>query len=123
MAETAVLCIVCTLPVTTEREAWCMECGKPYHLNQRQDVEAEECGMVWINEEHLALEFACHTCLNPLPPAANLDDILDLDEAAAAAGVTAEWLRGQAERGLVRHRKTGGGVFLFERRDVLALGR
>lgn len=97
-----------------------MECGRIYHLNQRTDLPGKDCGQVWINEDHLALEYACDTCLNP-PAVHSLDDILDLDEAAAAAGITPEALRARAELGSVRHRKTAGGTYLFERRDLAGL--
>ncbi len=101
-------------------EAFCGQCGALYHLNQRADRPGNDCGQVWISEEHLALEFACDNCLNPAAPEANLDDILDLDEAAAVAGVSPASLAAAADRGVVRHRKTPGGIYLFERRDAVA---
>jgi predicted amidophosphoribosyltransferase len=115
MAETLV-CSVCSEDVTEESEAWCNSCGKPYHLSQRVDVPGKDCGKVWINEDHLALEFACDTCLQPASPV--LDDVLDLDEAATAAGVNADWLQAEAEAGRVPHRRTSGGVLLFARGDL-----
>ncbi len=113
-------CIVCAETVEPHTEAFCGQCGALYHLNQRADRPGKDCGQVWINEEHLALEFACDSCLNPSPPQANLDDILDLDEAAVAAGTSASSLAAAADRGELRHRKTSGGVYLFERRDLAA---
>jgi len=107
--------------LTATTEAWCGDCGQSYHLNQRSDRPGKDCGTVWINEEHLALEFACNNCLNPTPP--GLDDILDLEEAAAAVGVGAPELAAAAERGAVPHRKTSGGVYLFVRKDLDALRR
>ncbi len=105
-------------------EAHCGICGKLYHLNSRADLPGDDCGQVWINEEHLGLEFACNSCLNPTPErpavAGALDDILDLAEAAAAAGLPEAALERAAQLGHIRHRKTGSGVLLFERRDVLA---
>ena len=109
-------CCVCSEAVTPAMEAWCNSCGSAYHLNQRTDVEAKDCGQVWINQEHLALEFACDTCLGGGPP--ELDDVLDLTEAAEAGGVTEEWLAAEVAAGRVPHRKTAGGVLLFVRRDV-----
>jgi hypothetical protein len=120
MTITESTCSVCFEALTITTEALCNNCGLPYHLNQRHDQEGKDCGQVWISEEHLSLEFACNTCLEPAP-AANLDDILDLGEAAQAAGVSETWLSAEAERGRVRHRKTSGGTYLFERRDVVAL--
>lgn len=43
--------------------AECNWCDGRYHLNQRNDVEGEDCGAVWIDEQYLALQFACNTCL------------------------------------------------------------
>jgi hypothetical protein len=114
-------CSVCHEPLTETTEAWCGQCGLPYHLNQRSDLPGKDCGSVWINDEHLALEFACNTCLNPAP--AGLDDVLDLDEAAAATGRGAADLVAAAERGSLPHRKTSSGVYLFVRKDLDALGR
>jgi hypothetical protein len=59
------------LPLSAE----CNWCDGRYHLNQRNDVEAKDCGQVWIDEQFLALQFACHNCLaedgKPVPkPAA-----------------------------------------------------
>ena len=79
-------------------------------------------GQVWINEEHLGLEFGCNTCLNPPaePPGGSLDDVLDLDEAAAASGLAGPVIERAAQLGHVKHRKTASGVLLFTRADVLA---
>lgn len=113
-------CSVCGLPILSHMFATCDSCGKAYHLNQRTDRPGTDCGQVWINEEHLGLEFACDTCLNPPEPEGNLDDILDLAEAAQAAGMTESWISDAAAAGGLRHRRTSSGVYLFERRDVLA---
>jgi hypothetical protein len=103
-------------------EAYCGVCGNLYHLNSRADLPGEDCGQVWINEEHLGLEFACNTCLNPPaePPAAALDDVLDLSEAAVAAGLAEQVLERAAQLGHIKHRRTSSGILLFERGDVLA---
>ena len=117
----SLVCVVCTEELTETTEAWCGQCGESYHLNQRSDMPGKDCGSVWINEEHLALEFTCSNCLNPAPP--GLDDVLDLDEAAAAAGMAPAQLAAAADRGAVAHRKTSGGVYLFVRKDLDALRR
>jgi hypothetical protein len=117
MAAPATTCIVCNETVTPEFEAWCNECGGLYHLQQRNDVPGKDCGQVWVDEEFLALQFACDTCLNP-EQEANLDDSLDLGEAAASTGMTSEWLTTQADAGALRHRKTSSGTYLFTRRDL-----
>ena len=112
---------VCAEDLEPHTEAICNNCAQPYHLNQRTDVPGKDCGQVWINEDHLALEFGCDNCLNPEPEAGNLDDVLDLAEAAAAIGYTEEALTAAADLGQVRHRKTGSGVYLFSRGDLRAL--
>jgi hypothetical protein len=117
----ALVCVVCTDELTSTTEAWCGQCGKSYHLNQRVDLPGKDCGQVWINEEHLALEFACDLCLNPPPP--DLDEILDLEEAARETGMTPADLQAAADRGGVRHRKTGSGTYLFVRKDLQTLSR
>ena len=121
MSTLEIICIVCNDYLETHTEAHCSACGQPFHLNQRIDLAGKDCGQVWISDEHLALEFGCNSCLAG-PPAeeVSLDDILDLGEAATAAGVSTEMLDAAAAAGQIRHRKTGGGVLLFERRDVLA---
>ena len=103
-------------------QAFCNSCGNLYHLNQRADMPGDDCGQVWINEEHLALEFACNVCLNPPKeePAGGLDDILDLAEAAAVAKLPEEALARAAQLGHIKHRQTSSGVLLFTRADVLA---
>ncbi|HMO97199.1 MAG TPA: hypothetical protein PKD27_13875, partial [Tepidiformaceae bacterium] len=73
-------CYVCTLVVESHMEAYCNTCGNLYHLNSRADLPGDDCGQVWINEEHLSLQFACNTCLTP-PAPANIDDVVDLLEA------------------------------------------
>ena len=43
--------------------AECNWCDGRFHLNQRNDVEAKDCGQVWVDEQYLALQFACNSCL------------------------------------------------------------
>lgn len=121
MTSARISCSVCGEELEAHLEAWCNACGLPYHLNQRTDLPGKDCGQVWINEEFLALEFACETCLNPPKPVSEgaLDDVLDMGEAAAAAGLSEPELRMAADDGRLRHRKTSSGVYLFERGDVI----
>jgi hypothetical protein len=62
----ATTCHVCTQPLTTEIET-CNNCERPFHLRKREDSTAPDCGDVWINEQYLALEFACDICLGKVP--------------------------------------------------------
>ncbi|MBI2765575.1 MAG: hypothetical protein HYX53_06650 [Chloroflexi bacterium] len=117
-ASLDIACSVCSELLESHTEAYCMECGKPYHLNQRTDLEGKDCGEVWVNDDHLSLEFACNICLHPEFASAALDDILDLEEAALAAGISPAALAAAAASGQVRHRRTASGTLLFARRDL-----
>ena len=56
-------CAVCGEPVDEGNSSVCNGCGGRFHLNQRNDQPGKDCGTVWINEQYLALEFACQRCL------------------------------------------------------------
>jgi hypothetical protein len=72
-ASDTITCIVCGEDAPTAMTAKCNWCDQPYHLNQRNDVEAKDCGQVWIDEQYLALQFACNSCLGEgAAPTANL---------------------------------------------------
>ncbi|MGH2634291.1 MAG: hypothetical protein ACRDG3_12835 [Tepidiformaceae bacterium] len=113
-------CSVCAQAIAPHMLAWCDACSKPYHLNQRNDLPGDDCGEVWISEEHLGLQFACNNCLHPAPEPepGGLDDILDTAEAAEFAGVSESEMVAAATAG-IRHRKTSSGTYLFERADLL----
>jgi len=67
----AMRCAVCGEPVDERTSSVCNVCGQRFHLNQRNDAPGKDCGAVWINDQYLALEFACQRCLNegePAPP-------------------------------------------------------
>lgn len=57
------ICTVCHEEAEAAMTAECNWCDSRYHLNQRNDVEAKDCGQVWVDEQYLALQFACNTCL------------------------------------------------------------
>lgn len=114
------ICSVCGEPLETHTQAFCDACGKPYHLNQRTDLPGKDCGQVWINDEHLSLEFACNACLHPPEPEGALDDVIDSAEAAVLAGRPQTEVVADAEGRGLHHRKTASGVYLFERGDVIA---
>jgi DNA-directed RNA polymerase subunit RPC12/RpoP len=66
-------CSVCGAAVEEKSSAVCNACGERFHFNQRNDGPGKDCGAVWINDQYLALEFACRRCLEgdaPAPPAA-----------------------------------------------------
>jgi hypothetical protein len=57
------ICTVCDEPAAAPMTAECNWCNRRYHLNQRNDVAGRDCGQVWVDEQYLALQFACNTCL------------------------------------------------------------
>ena len=59
----AVTCVVCGEQAALLMTAECNWCDQRFHLNQRNDTEAKDCGEVWIDEQYLALQFACSCCL------------------------------------------------------------
>jgi hypothetical protein len=61
-------CNVCGEEVDEATSSVCTSCNERYHLNQRQDRPGKDCGSVWINDELLALEFACQRCLDAAEP-------------------------------------------------------
>ncbi len=119
----ATICSVCGEALTPQTQAFCNSCAQPYHLNQRQDIPGKDCGQVWINEEHMALEFGCDRCLHPEKYDNSLEDILDLSEAALYIGISETMLAEAADRGEIVHRKTSSGVYLFQRKHLPQPGR
>ena len=63
MADVLV-CVVCAGPGDANSLAVCNVCGERFHLNQRNDQAGKDCGAVWINQQFLAIEFACQRCLD-----------------------------------------------------------
>ena len=117
-------CSVCHDAVEGHTESYCNGCGRLFHLNQREDLPGRDCGIVSISEEHLALEFLCNRCLDESPPAGTqLDEVLDLGEAARIAGIDEAHLAQVAARGEVEHRRTNSGTLLFDRAAVDTLKR
>jgi hypothetical protein len=43
----------------------CFECGNPFHLNPRTDIDGQDCGDAWIGET-LGVEYYCQTCIDRL---------------------------------------------------------
>lgn len=63
MAE-PVICVVCREEADERTTSVCHSCDERYHLNERNDTDGKDCGQVWIDEQFLALRFACQRCLN-----------------------------------------------------------
>ena len=60
-------CCVCAEPVDEATSTFCNNCHQQFHLRQREDTEGKDCGEVWINDQYMSLEYACHTCLGTGP--------------------------------------------------------
>ena len=69
MTTAATTCAVCGDPVTETASAVCNVCDRRFHLNQRNDADAKDCGDVWIDEQYLSLRYACFNCLGRAPAA------------------------------------------------------
>ncbi|MBF6600098.1 MAG: hypothetical protein IVW36_06280 [Dehalococcoidia bacterium] len=57
-------CLVCGEAAPDGASARCNWCDGRFHLNQRNDVAGKDCGQVWIDEQYMALRFACNACLS-----------------------------------------------------------
>lgn len=63
-----ITCHVCGDAVAEANSIVCNNCGRSFHLRLRNDIEGQDCGDVWINEQFLSLEFACFECLRGEAP-------------------------------------------------------
>ncbi len=61
------VCSVCGGAGLAAMTAECNWCDQRFHLNQRNDIEAKDCGQVWVDEQYMALQFACDRCLAGTP--------------------------------------------------------
>ena len=57
-------CVVCAAPLQTDAQADCYRCGGYFHLALTTNSSVEDCGQVWIDDEVMALQFACNGCLD-----------------------------------------------------------
>ncbi len=58
----AMTCAICDEETDDQTSSVCNSCGDRFHLNPRNDQPGKDCGTVWINEQYMALEFACQRC-------------------------------------------------------------
>ena len=61
-SETQV-CHVCSGEIGDLELADCLLCGKQFHLQLIEGAAGADCGDVWIDDEVLALQFACQPCI------------------------------------------------------------
>ena len=62
-AEILSPCAVCGGPLTRNASADCYMCGQLFHLGLTTDSVVDDCGQVWLDDEAMALQFACNSCL------------------------------------------------------------
>lgn len=62
-ADSALACHVCGDAITDDNHNNCTNCDRPFHLRQREDIDARDCGEFWVNDQYLTLEYACNVCL------------------------------------------------------------
>ena len=63
-SEGAWPCSVCGEPARPEARSDCYRCGEYFHLRLTTTATGPDCGDVWIDDEVMALQFACRNCLN-----------------------------------------------------------
>lgn len=56
-------CRICNQPMGEHETADCYVCGKLFHLQMIETADGPDCGDVWIDDEVLALQFACRDCI------------------------------------------------------------
>lgn len=56
-------CNVCGEPAGPEARSDCYRCGEYFHLRLTTTATGPDCGDVWIDDEVMALQFACRNCL------------------------------------------------------------
>ena len=57
-------CSVCGDPAAAEARSDCYRCGEFFHLRLTTTATGPDCGDVWIDDEVMALQFACRNCLD-----------------------------------------------------------
>ena len=64
VAEETWPCSVCGEPAAPDARSDCYRCGEYFHLRLTTTAIGPDCGDVWIDDEVMALQFACRTCLS-----------------------------------------------------------
>ena len=106
--EDAWPCSVCGEPATPDARSDCYRCGEYFHLRLTVTSSGPDCGDVWIDDEVMALQFACRNCLaeqaerppphDAEPPAPHPTDSPEKPRARRASG-------GASARDLARRRR------------------
>ncbi len=56
------LCPVCLEELAPIHQIDCVACLISFHIRMLENVEAKECGSMWIDEDSEAMVFMCNTC-------------------------------------------------------------
>ena len=56
-------CSVCGEPAGPDNRSDCYRCGEYFHLRLTTTATGPDCGDVWLDDEVMALQFACRNCL------------------------------------------------------------
>ena len=56
-------CSVCGEPAGPDARSDCYRCGEYFHLRLTTTATGPDCGDVWLDDEVMALQFACRNCL------------------------------------------------------------
>ena len=68
-------CVVCGEPASADARSDCYRCGEYFHLRLTTTATGPDCGDVWIDDEVMALQFACRTCIAEQTGEAVADDV------------------------------------------------
>ena len=85
----ALACHLCDQPMGEHETADCYVCGKLFHLQMIETADGPDCGDVWIDDEVLALQFACRDCIEARaggpPPSPEAQAVQTAEQQIAAA--------------------------------------
>lgn len=108
-AGDAAACTVCDEPLRADAQADCYSCGRFFHLGLTADSDIADCGQVWIDDEVLALQFACNRCIDAQTGVSEQDEqVSRVDEEAMDAPPRVQRAEpGLSARDLARRRRGG----------------
>ena len=109
LAGDAAACAVCDAPLRSDAQADCYSCGRFFHLGLTADSDVADCGQVWIDDEVLALQFACNRCIDAQTGASAQDEQVGKvgEEASGAPARVQRAEPGISARDLARRRRGG----------------
>ncbi len=56
------LCVVCAGQLPEAHQAPCDACSAPFHMRMTENADAQDCGVVYLDEESCAVLFLCSPC-------------------------------------------------------------